>query len=494
MGTVYLVGAGPGDGKLITVRGFELIQKADVIIYDFLVNRELLDAAKNEAELIYVGKQASRHELPQHKINDLITRKAGEKEIVVRLKGGDPFIFGRGGEEAQVLADRGIPFEIVPGITSAIAAPAYAGIPLTHRDFASTVAFVTGHEDEKKKESTIQWGELAKGPDTLVFLMGMKNLTIIKDRLIAGGRSPDTQACLIQWGTLPKQRVVSARLSDIDKVAKKEGIGPPAIILVGEVINLRSQLRWFERRPLFGKKVVVTRAPHQSVRLGQLLTERGADVLYVPTIEIRPIKPNRRLIRALRSMNQYTFLVFTSTNGVSAFFDTLFSQGKDARILKGIDIIAIGGATASHLRSFGVIPDYVPDVFTSEGIIDTLRALPIEGRRFLIPRAEEARDVLTKYILDRGGFCDVIPVYKATLPAEKVFLPDKPDIITFTSSSTARNFLTLYGEDFMREATLASIGPVTTRTLERMGFPPRIRAKRFDIPGLVEAIEEYVSQ
>jgi len=268
MGKVYLVGAGPGDAKLITLRGLELIQKADVIIYDFLVNKELLAFAKEDAEIIYAGKQASKHELPQKDINALIVNKAKKDVVVVRLKGGDPFIFGRGGEEAQALAEHGVSFEIVPGITSAISVPAYAGIPLTHRDFASTVAFITGHEDEKKTESTIRWNELATGPDTLVFLMGVKNLRTIKERLIKGGRNPETQACLIQWGTLPKQKVVVGKLGEIDIVAEKAGIQPPAIIIVGNVINLRRQLQWFENRPLMGKKIAITRARHQSIRLG----------------------------------------------------------------------------------------------------------------------------------------------------------------------------------------------------------------------------------
>jgi uroporphyrinogen III methyltransferase / synthase len=492
MGKVYLVGAGPGDVKLITLRGLELIQKADVIIYDFLVNKELLAFARSDTEIIYVGKQASKHELPQKDINTLIASKAKEKDIVVRLKGGDPFIFGRGGEEAQVLADHNIAFEIVPGITSAISVPAYAGIPLTHRDFASTVAFITGHEDEKKTESTIRWDELATGPDTLVFLMGVKNLKTIKDRLIAGGRNPDTMACLIQWGTLPKQKVVTGRLREIDVVAKKAGIRPPAIILVGNVISLRNQLQWFERRPLFGKKIAITRAPHQSLKLGELLTEKGAEVLYCPTIDIKPIKPNKRLSKAINSIQGYLCIIFTSTNAVSLFFETLYSMGKDTRALAGIKILPIGEATASLLGSKGIIPDHIPDTFTSEGIVEVLRTLTVQGNRFLLPRAEEARDIIVAFIRNQGGTCDVVPIYRASLPKDITPLDEKPDIVTFTSSSTVKNFVTLYGKNALKGTIIASIGPVTTNTLKGFGFKSHIEAKRYDIPGLVEAIVEYV--
>lgn len=494
MGKVYLVGAGPGDAKLITLRGFELIQKADVIIYDFLVNKELLSFAKPHTEIIYVGKQALKHELPQKDINTLIVNKAKDNDIVVRLKGGDPFVFGRGGEEAQVLAKYRIPFEIVPGITSAISVPAYAGIPLTHRDFASTVAFVTGHEDEKKTESTIRWDELATGPDTLVFLMGVKNLKTIAERLITGGRNPDTQACLIQWGTLPKQKVITGKLSEIDIIAKKTGIKPPAIILVGDVINLRKELQWFERRPLFGKKIAITRASHQSLKLGEMLTEVGAEILYCPTIDIRPIKPNTKLSLALDTLHQYSCIIFTSTNAVSLFFEALSGKGMDTRALAGIKILPIGQATASLLKLKGIVPDYLPDTFTSEGIIEILETMEITGKKFLLPRAEEARDVIIRFIKKKGGTCTVIPIYRAVLPREIVPLSEKPDIVTFTSSSTAKNFVALYGKNALKETTIASIGPVTTKTLESLGFKVHIEAKRYDIPGLVEAIIEFVTR
>ncbi len=494
MGKVYLVGAGPGDLKLITLRGLELIRQADVIIYDNLVNKDLILFAKDKAELIYAGKKASQHELPQKDINALLLKKARKDAVVVRLKGGDPFIFGRGGEEAEFLADHGILSEVVPGVTSAISVPAYAGIPLTHRDRSSTVAFITGHEDEKKTTSAIRWHELANGPDTLVFLMGIKNLNVIADRLIREGKDPGTPACVIRSGTLPTQMVVAGRLSEIGSLAKKAGIKPPGIIIVGNVVSLREKLEWFEKRPLFGKKVAITRPPHQSMRLANLLADRGAQVTHIPTIEISVIAPNKKLSEAFDLLGSYHYIIFTSVNGVSAFFDTLFRKGRDIRCLHGIKVIPIGDATASLLAARGIIPDHIPQQFTSEGIIDVLKGLAVRNKRFLLPRAKEARDIIVEFIKAQGGICDVIPVYKTRLP-EKTSPPDeKPDIVTFTSSSTVTNFIKLYGKDALKDATIASIGPVTTKTLNAHGLHVSIEAKRYDIPGLVEAIVEYSTE
>jgi uroporphyrinogen III methyltransferase / synthase len=491
MGKVYLVGAGPGDLKLITVRGFELLQTADTIIYDYLVNKDLLALAKPGAEIIYVGKQASRHELPQPDINTLLVEKARDKDIIVRLKGGDPFVFGRGGEEAEFLVENGASVEIVPGVTSAISAPAYAGIPLTHREHASTVAFITGHEDEKKSESTIRWKELANAVDTLVFLMGIKNLKEISSRLIKEGRDPKTPAAVIQWGTLPRQRVVTATLQDIDRVAKKAGMKPPGIILVGNVIKLREKLLWFENKPLFSKRIVVTRAPRQSTKLGALLADKGAQVLYTPTIDIAPIEPNHELARAIESISEYDYIIFTSVNGVSVFFDHLFRQRRDVRALHDIRILPIGPATASLLESKGIIPDLLPDTFTSEGIIEVLKTVTVKNERFLLPRAEEARDILVQYIREQDGTCDVIPVYRTTLPDPVTEFPEKPDVVTFTSSSTVNNFVTLYGRQTLRNTLVASIGPITSKTLRACGIPVDMEADRFDIAGLVDAIERH---
>jgi uroporphyrinogen III methyltransferase / synthase len=494
MGKVFLVGAGPGDPKLITVKGLELIRRADSLIYDYLANNGLLGFAREDAELIYVGKQASRHEMSQEEINALLVRKAGEHETVVRLKGGDPYIFGRGGEEAVCLADNGVEFEVVPGITSAIAVPAYAGIPLTHRGYASTVAFVTGHEDERKETSAIRWHELATGVDTLVFLMGMKHLKEIKRRLIREGRDPATGACVIQWGTLSRQKVVTGPLRDIDSLAEEAGIRPPGIILVGDVVELRNKLAWFEKRPLHGRKVAVTRAPRQSLKLGELLSERGADVLYMPTIDIVPIEPNPVLSQALNRLDEYYCVVFTSVNGASIFFDRLFEKGRDTRWLRGVKVLPIGAATAGFLKGKGILPDFIPGDFTSEGIIEVLKGVGVKGRRFLLPRAEEARDVIVRFINEHGGVCDVVPVYRTVLPGHPVTPAEKPDIVTFTSSSTVENFVTLYGTGMLRGASVASIGPITTETLERHRIRVDITASRYDIEGLVDAIVEKAGQ
>ncbi|MCX7966277.1 MAG: uroporphyrinogen-III C-methyltransferase [Syntrophorhabdaceae bacterium] len=491
MAKVYLIGAGPGDLKLITVRGLELIQKADVIIYDNLVNRDLLNYAKKDAVIIYAGKQASRHELTQNEINELLFEKAKENNTVVRLKGGDPFIFGRGGEEAFFLAEHGIDFEICPGVTSAISVPAYAGIPLTHRHFASSVAFITGHEDAEKTASSINWEKISIGADTLVFLMGIKNIKQITEKLIEFGRNPDTEACVITNGTLPEQKVVTGKLSDIAEKAKQEGIRPPGIIVVGRVVELRKILSWFEKKPLYGKKIAITRARPQSIKLGTALSDKGAMVIYIPVIEIKPIKPNIPLDEAIKDLDSYFGIIFTSTNSVSIFFDALFENKKDARFLCDKKIFAIGEATAKALLEKGVISDFVPEKWTSEGIVEVLKTLDLNNKKILLPRAEEASNIIAQYIHKNGGSCHVVPIYRTVLPEKTEHLKENPDVITFTSSSTVRNFISIYGKDILKTTINASIGPVTTYTLKDYGIEVHIEAKRHDISGLVEAIEAY---
>jgi uroporphyrinogen III methyltransferase / synthase len=491
MGKVFLVGAGPGDFKLITLRGLELIQAADIIIYDNLVNKNLLNYARKSAELIYVGKAASQHELPQTDINRLLVDKTRGADIVVRLKGGDPFIFGRGGEEAEYLTEHGVDFEIVPGVTSAISVPAYAGIPLTHRDYASTVAFITGHEDEKKQKSTIRWHELAVGPDTLVFLMGIKNLKTIKERLIKEGRDPHTPACIITSGTLPEQRVAAGPLNKIDAISRQENMKPPGILIVGDVVRLRRKLAWYEQKPFFGKTIAITRAANQSRKFGEVLAEKGARVLYIPTIEITAIEPNDRLQKAIDKISDYYAIVFTSVNSVSIFFDNLMEAGKDTRLLRDIKIIPIGQATATLLEMRGITPDFIPKSYTSEGIVEIIKNLKIKGNRFLLPRAEGGRDVLTEFIKEQGGTCDVIPIYRTTLPKREASFTEEPDVLTFTSSSTVDNFVAIYGKKMLRKTLIASIGPVTSETLRGHNIPIHIEAAQHDIPGLIEAMETY---
>jgi len=491
MGKVFLVGAGPGDLKLITLKGLECIQAADTIIYDNLINKNLLHFARKGAEIIYVGKEASRHALPQGDINTLLAQKGKKKNVVVRLKGGDPFIFGRGGEEAEHLIKYGIDFEIVPGVTSAISVPAYAGIPLTHRDYASTVAFITGHEDEKKEKSTIRWHELANGPDTLVFLMGIKNLKTIQKRLIKEGKNPLTPACIVTSGTLPEQRVVTGPLNRIDTIAQRENIKPPGIIIVGDVVRLREKLTWYEQKPFFGKTIAITRAAKQSKQFGEILTEKGARVLYIPTIEITAIEPNRKLQKAINNISDYYVIIFTSVNSVSIFFNNLMEAGKDTRALRDIKIIPIGQATATLLEMRGITADFIPRSYTSEGIVEIIKKLKIKGNRFLLPGAEGGRDILAEFIKNHGGICDVIPIYKTTLPKKRAVLNEKPDVITFTSSSTVDNFVAIYGNKILKKTFIASIGPITSETLRRHDIPIHIEATQYDIPGLIEAMETY---
>jgi len=492
MGKVYIAGAGPGDTGLVTCKCLEILKKADVVIYDFLANRELLFYAKDGAEKIYVGKRGSQHEMEQQDINNLLARKAKETEIVLRLKGGDPFLFGRGGEEAEFLQKEGIPYEVIPGVTSAISAPAYAGIPLTHRDLSSAVMIVTGHEAEGKEQSSIDWKLLSSFGGTIVFLMGMKNISTIKENLIREGKNPDTPVCVIQWGTTPRQKVIVSELRNVDEEIKKASIGPPAIIVIGEVVKLRDKVGWFESLPLFGKRIAITRPYTQLLELAELLKSKGAEVLFIPTIKIVPITPNEALDRAIESLNSYYGIIFTSQNGVRYFFKRLFEKGFDSRSLSGTRVFAMGPKTASEILSYGIRPDFVPSNYLSEGIVEILRDLDLANKKFLLPRAYEARDLIPKFIRSSGGFCDVIPIYKTELPDIKEEIKETPDIITFTSSSTVRNFVALYGTDILRNSKVASIGPVTSKTLRDMNIEVDVEAKRHDVQGLVEEIEKFL--
>ncbi len=378
-GKVYLVGAGPGDPGLITVKGIESLKKADVIIYDRLLDERLLDLAAPTAERIYVGKAVGEHTRPQNEINQLLVTMAKEGKTVVRLKGGDPFVLGRGGEEAEVLAQNCVPFEVVPGITSAVAVPAYAGIPVTHRGLASSFAVITGHEDPNKEESSINWEKLATGVDTLIFLMGMKNLPEIVSKLIEFGRPSSTPVAVIKEGTKPEQKTVVGSLQDIVAKVKDNSLIPPAIIIIGEVVRLRDKLRWFDNRPLFGKRILVTRARHQASALSQLLAEHGAKPIELPSIDIQPIADSMELDQAISNLKGYHWIIFTSTNGVAAFWQQLNDLRLDSRAMFGLQIGAIGPATAEALAANGVTPDYVPESYTTEGILAGLGHRDIAG-------------------------------------------------------------------------------------------------------------------
>lgn len=498
---VYLVGAGPGDPGLITVKGKECIQNADVIIYDYLASPALLKHARKSAELIYVGKKGGDHTLSQDEINALIVEKAKSGGIVCRLKGGDPFIFGRGGEEAEVLFKEGLSFEVVPGVTSAIAAAAYAGIPLTHRKLASTLAFVTGHEDPDKEESGLNWSSLASGIGTLVFFMGVKNLPKIVKSLIEHGKSPDTPVALIQWGTTPAQKTVSATLNTIVEKARSAGLKAPAITVVGDVVRLQQTLKWFEDRPLLGKRCVVTRAREQASDLVGLLSELGAECLEYPTIKIMPPKDLQPLKQAVENLSAYDWLVFTSVNGVIYFFEQLFAAGKDVRALGRLKTAAIGPATAGRLREFGLTSDIVPKTYRAESVVEAFKAEKLQGKKILLPRAAEARPVLPAELKKMGADVDEIPAYetlKATESTDDLIrqLQDRRiDLITFTSSSTVKNFKALLPakgfKELLQGVTIASIGPITTDTAAALGFDVHITAESYTIPGLVEAILQY---
>ncbi len=497
-GKVYLVGAGPGAPELITVKGRDCLAEADVIIYDFLASPGLLSHAAKGAQILYVGKKGGDHTLSQEGINALIVEKASQGLTVVRLKGGDPYIFGRGGEEAEVLVEAGIPYEVVPGVTSAVAAPAYAGIPLTHREYTSTVAFVTGHEDPTKEASGIDWEALAKGMGTLVFLMGMKNLESLVSRLEAAGLPASTPVALVRWGTTPDQATVTGTLGTIHGAAVQAGLKPPVVIVVGQVVNLRQKLNWFETKPLFGKRIVVTRAREQASDLVKALTDLGARCLEYPTIRIASPEDFGPLDAALRGLSGFDWVIFTSVNGVEAFFQRLFHQGKDVRALGQVKTAVIGPATQKKLLEFGLRSDIVPESFRAESVVAAFSGEPLEGKKILLPRALEARPVLPEELKKRGAEVVEVASYRTEAVREGAgaildLLEEKGvDLITFTSSSTVKHFKALLPESrfasLMRGVRVASIGPITSDTARTLGFTVHVTAESYTIPGLVEAI------
>jgi uroporphyrinogen III methyltransferase / synthase len=486
---------------LITVKGLELLRRADVIIYDQLASPALLKEAQDSAELFYVGKKAGDHAVPQGGINELLVSKAKAGLTVVRLKGGDPFVFGRGGEEAEELATAGIPFEIVPGVTSAVAVPAYAGIPVTHRRYTTLVTFITGHEDPTKDASTIPWSALGQNPGTLVFLMGVKNLAENCRQLVQAGRDLETPAAVIEKGTTLTQRTVVGTLATIADKAREAEIKPPAVLVVGGVVNLAEPLKWWENRPLWGKTAVVTRSRNQASRLVEMLNNAGARCLEMPTIEIMAPADFTPLDAALQHLNRYDWVIFTSANGVTAFMDRLFHMGLDVRALGRAKIAVIGPATGDSLKQYGLMTDVVPKTFQAEGLLEVLTPRLLGGTRILLARAEQARDVLPEGLAGLGMAVDVVPVYRAVPPksisdeAAGLLEEGRVDILTFTSSSTVHNFAGLVGRDRFQslaaDATVASIGPITTETLKEYGITPQIEPAAFTIPALAAAIIDY---
>ncbi len=502
-GLVYLVGAGPGDPGLITTKGMRCIETADVLIYDYLAAKVFLNHARPECERIYVGKKGGDHTLSQDGINQLIVDKAREGKIITRLKGGDPFIFGRGGEEAEVLVAADIPFEVVPGVTSAIAGPAYAGIPLTHRQFTSTLAFVTGHEDPTKDASSIDWSALSRGIGTLVFFMGVKNLPHIVDRLLENGRPSGTPVALVRWGTTSRHKTVTGTLDDIVERANAAAIKAPALIVVGKVVTLRDTLQWFEKRPLLGKRIVVTRARAQASDLVETLSDLGAECVECPTIEVVEPDSWQPLDDAIAGIKKYQWLIFTSVNGVQFFFSRLFGQGLDARALGHLRTAAIGPSTAKRLMDYGISTDILPKTYQAESVVDAFVGVAVQGQRVLLPRAKEARVVLPEELRRMGAEVDEIVAYQTLQATDgKSDLIDalqnrKIDMVTFTSSSTVRNFKALLPDrevqNLMSGVTVACIGPITADTAKSLGFKTDIVADEFTIDGLTAAIARYYS-
>ena len=509
-GIVFLVGAGPGDPGLITVRGAALLATADVVVYDYLSNPELLSHAPN-AEAIYVGKKAASHSMTQAEINELLVVQANLGRRVVRLKGGDPFVFGRGGEECEALDNAGIPFEVVPGITAAIAAPAYAGIPVTHREFNSSFTFITGHEKEedyKEAESKMRiagagsgldWAALAALP-CLAFYMGVKSLPRICSKLIEHGMDPDMPAATIRWGTTPRQRTVVATVGTLAEKVAEAKLAPPAMTIIGKVVSLRPTMNWFESRPLFGKTIVVTRTRQQASELSIQLRELGARVIEAPTIDLQPAAPGP-IETALAEMHRFDWIVFTSANGVRFTRERLMATGRDARAFGAAKIATIGDATAEAVRrELCLKVDLSPARFVAEALGEAFAEKnEIAGKRFLLLRADIARPLLRER-LKEGGAVEVrdVPIYETksttALPTDllEALAAGEVDWLTFTSSSTARNFTALLGENYreqMKDVKIASIGPITSQTLRQLKLEPTIEAKTFDLGGLLNAIQ-----
>jgi uroporphyrinogen III methyltransferase/synthase len=500
-GFVYLVGAGPGDPGLITVRGRDSIVSADVVIYDYLANMSLLQYASPDAELIYAGKVGGAHNREQWQINELLVNKAQAGNIVVRLKGGDPFIFGRGGEECEALVEAGIPFEIVPGITSGIAAPAYAGIPLTHREYTTSVAFVTGHESSGKEASEIDWDRLSLGSGTLVFYMGMKNLPHIADNLLARGRSPETPVALIRWGTRPEQEVLIGTLADIAAKARKTAFKPPAITVIGEVVNLREKLRWFDNRPLFGKGVMITRASDRAGEFSGILTELGARVFECPTISIIPPDNYAELDQAVGTLERFDWIIFTSYNAVKYFFRRLHAFKLDSRAISSRLVCSVGPKTAAALACYGVRADLLPADYKAEGVVEAFSSLDVTGKKALFPRADRARDIIPNGLRQLGMEVESPIAYRNVIPEElpretiQALEDNRIHCAVFTSSSTIENLASMVGENrllhLLEGVAIAAIGPITARSCRELGLRVDIEPSEHTIDALAEEIVNY---
>src|SRR5258706_9862791 len=498
-GMVFLVGRGPGDAGLLTLRGAELLARADVVVYDALVNAELLRLAPKSAEIIYGGKRAREYAIPQKELNQLLIEKSRAGKTVVRLKGGDPYVFGRCGEEAEQLADANVPFEVVPGVSSFVAVPNYAGVPLTHRDFASKLTLITGHEDPAKEASSIDWVQVAKTPGTQVIMMGTDRIGQIAAVLMDHGMSPATPIAMIRWGTTGHQQSIEGTLGTIAEVAEKEKIGPPTVAVIGEVVKLRNKLNWFERRALFGQRIVVTRTREQASQLSRQLLEHGAEVLEVPTIKIEPPTHRDEIVDALLELNAYDWLVFTSPNGVTTFFEYFFKRFHDMRDIGGARIAAVGPATANKLKELHLQVDLMPDEALAANIAEAFAEFEtIENLKICLLRAEVANRELPEALEELGAIVDDIACYKTIPETEDIagvaakLIEGGADWVTFTSSSTVEHFHARFDLPALLQKVpqlrTETIGPQTSMELAFLGIKPTTEAKDHTIDGLVKAL------
>ncbi|MBT8345704.1 MAG: uroporphyrinogen-III C-methyltransferase [Desulfofustis sp.] len=504
-GKVYLVGAGPGDPGLITMRGRYLLEKAEVVVYDYLASRKLLQYVPADARFVYAGKRGGvKHTHTQEEINQMLVDFALEGKTVVRLKGGDPFIFGRGGEEVETLARNDIEFEVVPGVTSATAAATYAGIPITHRGYTASVAFLTGHEDPTKESSNIDWSKIATGIGTIIVYMGIKNLPNIIKNLIDHGRSPDTPVAVVRWASTPEQKSVVGTLETIVDIVAEAEIKPPALIVIGEVVELRDTIDWFEKRKLFGRRIIVTRTREQASELVAGLEENGASCYECATINIESVEDYDILDEALERIDEYHWVLFTSLNGVRYFFNRLYEKGLDARDLKGPDIGVVGKSTADLLLEYGINADLIPPVFTGEGLAESLLDQGVEGRNVLIPRAVEGRELLPETLRGAGAQVTIAPIYRNVPPQGRreelraELESGEVDMVTFTSSSTVRNFLTMVDaadqeelERLMSGVSIAAIGPITAKTITDNGLKVDAQPEQYTIEAMVRKIIDF---
>ena len=499
-GLISIVGAGPGDPDLITLAATKRLRVADVVLFDRLVNESLLNFAKPNAELLNVGKIPNQNQNDQDYINDLMLKNSRMGKSVVRLKGGDPFIFGRGGEEAEFLRANCIPFEVVPGITSAVAVPAYSGIPLTHRGIASVVTVVTGNEDPSKCGTEVKWDLIAKQNGTIVVMMGLKNISKIVEVLIKNGRSPNTPIAITENGTLPNQRTIIGTLNDIVGIASREIMHSPVIIVIGNVVNLIENINWFDRKVLSGRKILITRASNQASRLSELLNQLGASTVELPTIEVRHVDNDPYLDKVLHDLTKYQWVIFASVNAVEAVFGRLYATGRDARCLATSKVVAIGQGTAEILRTKGIIPDVVPREYHSQGLVDALKDQGVRSARILLPQGDISPDNLLQAVNKLGAVVERVVAYNTTTPnltatyVKNIFRKGI-DVATFTSSSTVRNLMLSVNNDIsiLSGVTVACIGPVTASTAKEFGLDADIVAKEHTIAGLVRAIEEHYS-